>query len=246
MAFDSGPTPTWLTAFNQAPLAHYVTHPKKRFRFQFGPVYYRGRLDGTARVLVIGQDPSTNELLAQRTFVGQSGQRVQRLLAKLGITRSYLMLNTFLFPVFGQFDTELRNISLEQPIITFRNLLLDKAKTDNTLQAIILMGAAPKHAYDNWTGRPPIPAFFLTHPAAADTTVLVDWNKDLQAMAAAITPDTGGVVNTTPYGTKFTSADIAAIPDFDMPFGTPDWQRDGGGRSTRDGDNKIIWESPLI
>ena len=32
-----------------------------------------------ARVLVVGQDPSTNELLAHRIFVGRSGQRVTTL-----------------------------------------------------------------------------------------------------------------------------------------------------------------------
>lgn len=246
MTFDSGPTNTWLSAFHAAPLDYYTNHPTKRFRFQFGPVYYRGRLDGTARVLVIGQDPSTNEILSQRTFVGLSGQRVQGLLTKLGVTRSYLMLNTFLFPVFGQFDTELKNISLEPTILTFRNQLLDKAKAENPLQAIITLGAAPKHAYDQWAGRPQIPAFFLTHPAASETQVISDWNHDLQSMASTITPDGDGHPDTTPYGTMFTDGDSVAIPDFDMPFGIPDWSRTGGGRSSRDGNNKIIWESPLV
>jgi len=244
MVFDSGPPNSWRSVFDQAPLAHYVNHPKKRFRFQFGPVYYRGRLDGTARVLIVGQDPSTNEILAQRAFVGQSGQRIQRLLAKIGITRSYVILNTFIFSVFGQFDTELRNISLEPEVINFRNLCLDKALTDNPLEAILTMGAAPKHAYDHWPGRPQLPAFFLTHPAAADSMVLSDWNKDLQAMASAITKDPDGQVDTAPYGNKFTTADSVSIPPFDLPFGIPDWHGNGG-HSTRDGNNRIIWESPL-
>ena len=68
------------------PLAAYTDHPSGRFRADFGPVYYRGRLDGAA-VLLVGQDPSTDELLGHRILVGDAGQRVQGLLRKIGITR---------------------------------------------------------------------------------------------------------------------------------------------------------------
>ncbi|HUG94644.1 MAG TPA: hypothetical protein VMK30_00710, partial [Pleomorphomonadaceae bacterium] len=66
--FDPGPPPGWEALFRAAPLVAYQTRPDL-FRIDFGPVYYRGRLDGTARVLVVGQDPSVNEILAQRVFV---------------------------------------------------------------------------------------------------------------------------------------------------------------------------------
>jgi uracil-DNA glycosylase len=91
----------------------------------------RGRLDGTARVLVLGQDPSTNEILAQRAFVGTSGQRVQKLLAKIGITRSYVVFNTFLFSVFGQL---LRAVSLDPEILDHRNRCLDRIRAQNPVQ----------------------------------------------------------------------------------------------------------------
>jgi uracil-DNA glycosylase len=94
----------------------------------------RGRLDGTARVLVLGQDPSTNEILAQRALVGTSGQRVQKLLAKIGITRSYVSFNTFLFSVLGQFDTELRAVSLDPEILDHRNRCLDRIRAQNPVQ----------------------------------------------------------------------------------------------------------------
>ena len=56
----------------------------------------RGRLDGSARVLVIGQDPAQHEAIARRILIGEAGHRVQGLLAKLGIDHSYTMVNTFL------------------------------------------------------------------------------------------------------------------------------------------------------
>src|SRR5215472_278477 len=78
------------------------TYPQSDFRVEWGPLFHRGRLDGTARVLVIGQDPSHNEAIVRRLLVGEAGRRTQGLLAKLGITRSYAMVNTFLYSVFGQ------------------------------------------------------------------------------------------------------------------------------------------------
>ena len=38
----------------------------------------------------------------RRILVGEAGHRTQGLLAKLGIDRSYLMVNTFLYSVYGQ------------------------------------------------------------------------------------------------------------------------------------------------
>lgn len=115
--YDPGPPCSWERQFEQAPLALYQAHPANRFRTDFGPVYYRGRLNGTAKILIVGQDPSTDEILVQRAFVGLSGQRVQGLLHKIGITASYVMLNAFLYGIFQQFDTEMRNISLEPDIL---------------------------------------------------------------------------------------------------------------------------------
>ena len=76
--------------------------PVKDFRFEWGPVFHRGRLDGTARLLVIGQDPAQHETIVRRTLVGGAGHRTQGLLSKLGLTRHYVMVNTFVYSVFGQ------------------------------------------------------------------------------------------------------------------------------------------------
>jgi hypothetical protein len=150
--FDPGPPTAWETFFHNAPLAHYQSHPD-RFRLPFGPVYYRGRLDDTARVVVVGQDPATDEILAHRTFVGFSGQRVQGFLRKLGLTRSYVMMNTFLIGVFGQFDSELRAISLEAPILDYRNAFLTRLSDRNPVEAVIAVGGGARHAIEQWPGR---------------------------------------------------------------------------------------------
>ena len=60
-------------------------YPQADFRTEWGPVFHRGRLDGSARVLVLGQDPATHEAISRRILVGEAGQRVQGLLAKVGV-----------------------------------------------------------------------------------------------------------------------------------------------------------------
>ena len=86
----------------------------ERFRWHFGPVFYRGRLgDDQVKVLVVGQDGGSDEALAHRSFVGESGTRVQHLLGQLGITRSYLFLNTFVYSILGQFGGALERLALD-------------------------------------------------------------------------------------------------------------------------------------
>src|SRR6478609_5856492 len=77
-------------------------YPSADFRTEWGPVFHRGRLDGSARVLVLGQDPATHEAISRRILVGEAGQRVQGLLAKVGVDTAYVMVNVYLYSVFGQ------------------------------------------------------------------------------------------------------------------------------------------------
>ena len=44
--------------------------PTKDFRTKWGPVFHRGRLNGAARLLIIGQDPAQHEVIARRALVG--------------------------------------------------------------------------------------------------------------------------------------------------------------------------------
>jgi hypothetical protein len=52
--FDSGPTPALAEHF--AKLPSYAAQ-RDLFWFDWGPIFYRGRLDKSARVLVIASDP---------------------------------------------------------------------------------------------------------------------------------------------------------------------------------------------
>ncbi len=242
--YDNAPSRSWDAFFADAPLQYYEQHPAGRFRLQFGPVYYRGRLDGSARVLIIGQDPATNEILAHRVFVGNSGQRIQGLLDRMGITRSYIFVNTYLYSVFGQFDAELRNISLEDPIRSYRHELLDKIMAENEIEAIWAMGNGAQHAADNWPGAGNTPRYDFTHPAALNHQALfANWNTGIDQMQNIITPDEDGNATFTHYGPAWQDGDLIPIPRYDLPFGIPDWHGIGS-RSQRDGNNRIVWIAP--
>ena len=93
--FDSGPPAAFAELFDRVPDPP-VEHD---FWFDWGPVFYRGRLDGSARVLCVASDPGPTERIAGRSLVGNAGQRVQGLLAKLGLTRSYVCLNAWAYAV---------------------------------------------------------------------------------------------------------------------------------------------------
>ena len=81
--------------YNEAPFDALVAdypgvdvYPAKDFRVEWGPIFHRGRLDGSARVLLLGQDPATHESISRRILVGEAGQRTQGLLARIGIDTS--------------------------------------------------------------------------------------------------------------------------------------------------------------
>ncbi len=113
-------------------------YPLDSFRVEWGPVFHRGRLDGSARLLIIGQDPATHEAIARRILVGEAGQRAQGLLTRLGIDRSYVFINTFLYSVYGQTGGT-RHID-DPAITTYRNRWIDAIVADQHIEAIITLG----------------------------------------------------------------------------------------------------------
>jgi len=238
---DLGPSLDWVDFFASAP--DYTSKWPNKFRWEFGPIFFRGRLDGTARVLIIGQDPSTDEAIARRAFVGGSGQRLQGLLKKLGITHSYIMVNTFLYSIYGQFDSEMENISLDPLVINYRNEFLDKILNDNPIEAVIGIGAGARHAIQHWPHPNNLHISYLVHPAAPPTMVTDDWNTELPILLGKIEPDVGETPDPTPYGPDWSPNDRADIPRRDLPFGVPDWLGTGGTKSKRDGPKRIVWQA---
>ncbi len=126
----------------------------EEFRWHFGPMFYRGRLtDNTARVLVIGQEGAQDESLGHRSFVGGTGARMQHFLRHIGITQSYLFLNTFVYPIFGQYTgAELLWLAqnTKSPIVKHRHALWNYVRERHELRLIVAVGKAAKESVHTW------------------------------------------------------------------------------------------------
>jgi hypothetical protein len=224
-------------------------YPFDDFRVEWGPIFHRGRLDGSARVLVIGQDPAQHETVVRRILVGEAGRRTQGFLAKLGITRSYVMINTFLYSVYGTVGSA---ISHQPALIDYRNRWIDAIMHPGKVQAVVTLGTQARDAWARWKATPTgtastVAHAAITHPtqpesssnttaerAQATARMLANWNIALQALAPAITrPDAH--VPLALYGTAWAEGDRVAIPSLDMPAGLPDWMHENDGWAVRAG-----------
>jgi Uracil DNA glycosylase superfamily len=238
-AFDPGYTRRFATLVRNYPGPE--VYPPKDFRVEWGPIFHRGRLNGTARVLVLGQDPATHESIARRSLVGEAGQRVQGFLAKLGIDRSYVMVNTFLYSVFGQGGGERHKDNPD--IAAYRNRWLDALLVDSQVEAVVALGRLADIAFQAWKDTPAGSATdvafrAITHPtfpesasaagqftrAEAVTRMLANWNEALPELKAAIAhPDVDRPLQL--YGDILLPEDRAPIPEQDLPAGVPPWMR---------------------
>jgi uracil-DNA glycosylase len=157
--YDPGPPANsrWARLFAEAPNYRGLGRAlsgRDEFRWHFGPMFYRGRLaDGAVRVLVIGQEGAQDESLGHRSFVGGSGARMQHFLRHLGITRSYLFLNTFVYPIFGQYDgADLLWLAQnpDSPIVKHRHAIFDYLVDRNDLRLMVAVGKAAKESVHTW------------------------------------------------------------------------------------------------
>ena len=141
-------------------------HPLKDFRVEWGPIFHRGRLDGTARILVIGQDPAQHETVVRRILVGTAGKRVHGFLRRLGFNRSYVLINTFLYSVFGQGGgaRQIKNAA----ITAYRNQWIKAILDSSPIEAVVAFRWSCKAGVGTVAGlsrrrRPARTAFRTTH-----------------------------------------------------------------------------------
>jgi uracil-DNA glycosylase len=239
-----------------------TVYPAKDFRIKWGPVCHRGRLDGTARVLAIGQDPAHNKSIVRRILVGTAGLRFQGFLAKLGIDRSYVMINTFLYNVYGQSGGSKHH--KDAAIIAYRNRWIDTIFSNNSIDAVIALGTLADEAWQDGkkttAGSKANPAYaHLTHPTQPDSasnrdkkiqaqltkTMLANWNMALSTLKPQINhPDVNRSL--VPYGDSFLDSELVEIPELDVPPGTPPWMRTAADWSKRKGSSPAIRRATIV
>jgi hypothetical protein len=223
----------------------------KDFRVEWGPIFHRGRLDGSAKVLVIGQDPAQHETIVRRILVGTAGRRTQGFLAKLGITFSYVMVNTFLYSVYGQGGGEKHKD--EPNIVGYRNKWFKAVLGFGNIEAVVSLGSLADQAWSAWLKTADgklsaeLPYQHIPHPTWPESSgntdaerkantkiMLAKWNDALKILSTQIQhPDVN--IALVSYGDEFARSELADIPTDDIPAGLPAWMRGDEAWASRDG-----------
>jgi endonuclease YncB( thermonuclease family) len=259
-AFDPGyGTEPYTTLVREAPGREIF--PPADFRVEWGPVFHRGRLDGTARVLALGQDPAAHEAIARRILVGEAGQRVQVFLRRLGITRSYVMINAFLYSfVSGGSGTR---HSDDPSILAYRNRWLNALLRPGGVEVVVAFGEFAHSAYQAWLASPPaegrddLAYAQVTHPthpestagyddpgrlAAAHQAMLRNWNDALRELYPQLAHrDVAGGLE---LFDEQAAPPTEPIPEEDLPAGCPPFMRGLTTWARREGRATIVVTIP--
>jgi uracil-DNA glycosylase len=255
-----------MTTFDKGPnadvAAHFAALPsyeafKTCFWYDWGPIFYRGRLDRSARLLCIASDPGPTERIAGRTLVGDAGQRVQGFLTKLGLTRSYLCINAYAYALFPSAAHSAMPLLHQPEQVTWRNRLISLT-TDSSLQAVVAFGEQAQAAVQDWDNPRDLPVIPLPHPSSRSATVLASaWHDGIVRLRDLVTPDPDGDATGPNYGSTLEEVDYAPIPRTDLPFGVPAflgddaWGRTGSPRHNNsverpqsDFKHSLVWQAP--
>jgi hypothetical protein len=184
----------------------------------------------------------------RRVLVGEAGKRLQGLLWKLGITTSYVIINTFLYSVYGSVKAA---TARDAKLIAYRNCWLDALLIGQKVEAVIALGTAADAAWQAWKQTSSGKSFNVgyapvTHPtepessskndkkklAEATKKLLENWNSGLQASSPSVKhPDVATTL--VPYGDTWGAGDRPAIPEGDLPAGLPSWMHEQDGWAAR-------------
>jgi uracil-DNA glycosylase len=163
--YDPGPSKSssWPKLFAETPNYRGIgqkllgTQGGEKFRWIFGPMWYRGRLESNeVKVFVVGQEGAQDENVTNRAFTGSTGTKTQKFLNHLGITQSYLFLNTFVYTINGQLEDDPKFKWMEQhpdsPVVQYRHRLFDEMAKTNTdsLALVIGVGSGGKASVATW------------------------------------------------------------------------------------------------
>jgi hypothetical protein len=239
--YDTGPRGAVARHKRDAPAYPETGDWDHVFWIDWGPVFYRGRLNGKARVLGIASDPGPTESLPfiRRSLVGDAGQRTQGFLEKIGITKSYVLVNAYTYPTHPSRLDQGRKLMKEKPEQAkwrhdWYDLLLAKNKD---LEAIALFGGESQKAFRLWNKsrmdrglpdvRTQVEVVVCAHPSSgrgdwdsvANKRLASGWKTAVTKLRSVVTPDDPKLAAQPNFGLVFSEVDYAEIPPGDLPKG---------------------------
>ncbi len=220
----------------------------------WGPVFYRGRTDDSARLWCIASDPGPTESMpmVRRSLVGDAGQRVQGFITKIGLKTSYILVNAFTYPTRPSRVSIGRTLFSAKPEqLQWRNAFYDMIYDRNELQGVMLFGRQSEKAFDMWNEsrierglgdvRDEVAVFYGPHPssargAASSEKLAKEWGAAVNGLREVVTPDDEALLDRPNYGFTFSEIDYVRIPPVDLPedahdypfIGDDSWGRNKG------------------
>jgi hypothetical protein len=201
-------------------------------------------------VAVIGQDPAQHETIVRRILVGEAGRRLQGFLAKLGVIESYVLVNAYLYSVYGSVKASTKR---DPRLVDYRNRWLTALVVGTKVEGVLALGGAALEAWEAWKATPAgastsVAFAAITHPTqpessskgdktllpAATKKMLANWNIGLTTLSPAIAhPDAARPL--VLYGEAWADGDRTPIPERDVPAGLPPWMHENDGWAKRAG-----------
>ncbi len=255
VACDRGPSAEIASLFMEHP---DYTPLKDFFWFNWGSVFYRGRLNKSSKVLLVASDPGPTERIGDRSLIGNAGQRVQGFLSKICLNKSYVCLNGFSYALHPSHLSDGMKLLEDPAHIAWRYKVFD-AVTGPKLQAIVAFGVVAKKAIELWNGKSDISVFETYHPSYrfSEENLTTDRNWVATELRKIVTQDRGAKGNLPFYGKAFVEEDYSPIPSGDLPFGVAPFMGDEHClRASSHGKNSVsrpsgddftlTWKSPEI
>ena len=173
--------------------------------------------------------------------MGDAGQRVQGFLAKLGLTRCYVLVNAYAYALLPSKAPEARALLESPDHLSWRNQLYDMSPA-RQLEAIVAFGAEARAALGCGRRARTSPSSGSRIRAAATARGWSPSGGRRSPRCARPSPRIPTATRPCPTTARaFTRATTRAIPPGDLPFGMPAWFGDDAwGRTAKPRHNNSV------
>ena len=190
---------------------------------------YRGRLE-EARVLIVADQESHDDMMRGRALLGDGGQKIQHFLKQMGITQRYAIIRTLPVDTLGLSEAKVKAISRNLQVVKIRGTILNKILSLNKTELILTVGPHAKRAVQTThTGN--IPTYDLIEPSSGKAPK--NWTTTLREILRRKQYQPEIKPESFRYTSKNWKEIRLQINRFDLPFGTVQWFGTSGSLASR-------------